>query len=111
MCKLIKAEQETIIRWDAEERIAHIDSAQRSLIAKLDRLVEAYPATYKCVFVDKHFYAKKYTVPASFISFRKPASKAQKETARERMKAIRKKKSDATKYADAGMGTLAEVEE
>ncbi len=111
MYKLSKAEQETIIRWDAEERIAHIDSAQRSMIAKLDKLVEAYPDTYKCVFEDKFFHAKKYTVPASFISFRKPASKVQKETARERMKVIREKKTDAMKSDDAGIDTLAQVEE
>jgi hypothetical protein len=42
MYKLVKAEQETIIRWDAEERIAHIDTAYAPMIAKLDRLVEAH---------------------------------------------------------------------
>ena len=89
MYKLIKAEQETIIRWDAEERIAHIDTAHAPMIAKLDKLVAAYPETYKCVFVDSLYKAKKYKVPASYIRFGKPASEAQKAAARESMKAIR----------------------
>lgn len=89
--KHIKAEQETIIRWDAEERIAHIDTAQASMISKLDRLVAAFPDTYKCVFVDKLYQAKKYEVPASFIRFGKPASEAQKAAGRERAKALPRK--------------------
>ena len=94
MYKLIKAEQETIIRWDAEERIAHIDSAYAPMIAKLDKLVEAYPNTYKCVFVDERYYAKKYEVPASFIRFRKPASEAQKAASRERAKVLPRKSTN-----------------
>lgn len=35
MYKLSKAEQETIIRWDAEERIAHIDTAYPPMIDNL----------------------------------------------------------------------------
>ena len=90
MHKLIMAEQETIIRWDAEERIAHIDTAYAPMIAKLDRLVVAYPKTYKCVFVDEHYFAKKYKVPASFIRFGKPASEAQKAAARANGEAMRR---------------------
>ncbi len=88
MYKLTKAEQETIIRWDAEERIAHIDTAYAPMIVKLDKLVEAYPETYKCVYVDYLYKAKKYEVPASFIRFGKPASEAQKAASRERAKTL-----------------------
>ena len=91
MYKLIKAEQETIIRWDAEERIAHIDTAYAPKIAMLDKLVAAYPKTYKCVFVDERYHAKKYEVPASYIKFGKPASEAQKAAARLNGEATRHK--------------------
>ena len=94
MYKLIKAEQETIIRWDAEEGIAHIDSAYAPMIAKLDKLVEAYPNTYKCVFVDERYYAKKYKVPASFVKFGKPASEAKKAASRERAKVLPRKSTN-----------------
>lgn len=91
MYKLNKAEQETIIRWDAEERIAHIDTAYAPIIAKLDKLVKSYPDTYKCVFVDELYKAKKYEVPASFIRFVKPASEKQKAAGRERAKSLHRK--------------------
>lgn len=90
MYTLTKAEQETIIRWDAEERTAHIDTAYPPMIAKLDKLVTAYPDTYKCVFVDKLYHAKKYEVPAAFIRFGKPASEAQKAAARANGEATRR---------------------
>jgi hypothetical protein len=91
MYKLSKAEQETIIRWDAEERIAHIDTAYPPMIDKLDKLVEAFPDTYRCVFVDELYHAKKYRAPASFIKFGKPASEAQKAAARANGEATRHK--------------------
>ena len=91
MNKHCKAEQETTIRWDAEERIAHIDTAYAPMIAKLDKLVEAHPDTYKCVFVDERYHAKKYRVPAAFIRFGKPASEAQKAAARLNGEATRHK--------------------
>ena len=50
----------------------------------MDKLVDAYPDTYKCVRVDEHYPAKSYTVPASFIGFRKPMDEATRETARQR---------------------------
>ena len=78
-----KAEQETHIRWDAEERIAHIYTANPADIRKLDKLAEDYPEEYKCVWADGKFAAKKYEVDAKHIRFRKPASQAQREAAKE----------------------------
>lgn len=65
-------EQETTIRWDAQERIAHIYSANPSVIRKLDKLVEKYPQTYACVWEDDKWVAKKYRVPARWIRFGGP---------------------------------------
>jgi len=79
---LKKAEQETQVWWDAEEKIAHIFSANPATIRKLDRLAEDYPDDYKCVWTDGKFAGKKYEVDARYIQFRKPASQQQKEAAR-----------------------------
>lgn len=82
MRSIPKAEQETVIRFDAEENIAHIDTATPAVIRKLDKLAEAFPDTYRCVRVDAGYYAKRFTVPASFIRFGKPPSKARKAAGR-----------------------------
>jgi hypothetical protein len=80
--KLTQAEREVIIRWDMEEKIAYIDTANPVTIRKLDALVAEFPETYQCVSEDAIYDAKKYTVPASFIRFGKPASEAQKAAGR-----------------------------
>ena len=82
MRSLIKAEQETVIRWDAEEGIAYIDTATPVVIRKLDKLVEEHPEAYRCVRVDSLYFAKRYTVAASYIRFGKPASAARREAGR-----------------------------
>ena len=90
MRSISRAEQETIIRFDAEEQIAHIDTANPATIRKLDKLAGQFPDAYKCVRVDGEYPAKRYTVPASFIRFRKPASEAQRAAGRERAEALRR---------------------
>ena len=77
-----KAEQETHITWDAVDNLAHIYTARPSMIRKLDKLVKAYPNEYKCVWTDSLYDAKKYTVPARYIRFGKPASEKKKAAAR-----------------------------
>lgn len=76
--RLSRAEQEVIIRWDAEERIAHIDAAYPPIVAKLDKLAEQFPDTYICTSFDSVYGAKRYSVPAKHIAFRKPPTEAQK---------------------------------
>ena len=73
----IRSEQETHIWWDAEERIAHIYTAEPAKIKQLDKLVEAYPDTYACIWSDEHYLAKKYIANAKLIRFGKPASEKQ----------------------------------
>lgn len=77
-----KAEQETHVRWDAEERIAHIYTANSKDIRRLDKLVEDYPNVYKCTWIDGQFAAKKYEVAMEYIRFRKPTSQAKREATR-----------------------------
>lgn len=77
---LTNAERETTIRWDAEERVAHIYTAQPAYIRKLDNLCAEFPDDYKLVSRDE--YGAKYTCPAKRIKFSKPASDARKEAGR-----------------------------
>lgn len=79
-----RREQETTIRWDAEERIASIFTCDPVTIRKLDRLVQEHPDTYKLVRTGKEDYPTNwYEVEASHIRFMKPASEARREAARQ----------------------------
>ena len=79
---LSRAEQETILRWDAETRVASIDTADPVTIRKLDKLTADHPDVYKCVREDSRYEAKRYEVPSQYIRFGKPASEARREASR-----------------------------
>lgn len=82
--QLSRAEQETCIVWDAEEKVAHIYASDPVSIRKLDALCAEHPETYRCIWVDPLGVgvAKKYEAPADRIRFAKPASEAQRESGR-----------------------------
>ena len=82
MYKLCKEEQETTVNWCAADDTATIDTADPTMIRKLDRLVEQYPDVYTCTRVDQTCLAKMYSIPARFIRFGKPASAARQEASR-----------------------------
>ena len=75
-------EQETSIVWDEEEKLARIYTSSPVTLRKMDKLCEACPETYKCVWVQSDGLAKKYEVNKRFIRFGKPATEAQKEHGR-----------------------------
>ena len=62
-------EREVTIRFDMEERVAHIYTSEPVYMRKLDKLVETLPEIYKCVKVDELGYFKKYECPMKFIKF------------------------------------------
>lgn len=74
-----RAEQETVIVWDAEGKTATVDTTDPVTIRKLDKLVAEYPETYQLVSEDTLYNAKRYEVPAKYIRFGKPASEARRE--------------------------------
>lgn len=82
-------EMETSILWDEEDRTAHIYTASPSTMRKLDKMCAAHPDLYKCVWVEDGDTAKKYEVPAKYISFRGKVQMTdeQRAAAGERMKA------------------------
>lgn len=87
---LTRAEREVTIRFDAEERIAHIYASDPVYIRRFDKLCEEDPDTYKCVKVDPLGYFKQYEAPADRIAFRKGTTDEHREAARKRMEAQRK---------------------
>lgn len=79
---LTKGEQETIIRWDAANRIATIHVDIPSVMRKLDKLVEEFPEQYFRVNVDPKYLSATYKVNSRYIRFGRPASKETREARR-----------------------------
>ncbi len=88
MSKLTRYEQETIINFNAGEKMATVYTADPAVIRNLDMLVIDYPDTFRCTKVND--ISKTYEMPKSAVTYRKPRrlSKEQREAARERMKKI-----------------------
>ena len=90
MYHLTNEERETLIRWSAGDKTVHIDSADPSVIRKLDKLCASHPETYACTATDDTFKAKRYTVTdARYVRFGKPASEARREAGRRRAAQMR----------------------
>ena len=92
-----RAEQETSIVWDEEQKVARIYTASPATMRKLDKLCEACPDEYKQTWTetDKNgrVTAAKYQVPAKLVRFAKPASEARKEAGRRIAAAMREKRN------------------
>ena len=86
--KLTKYEQETIMNHNAGEVLASVYTADKAVMRRLDSLVAEYPEVYRLV--GQTEVSKTYSMPKSYITFRKPRriSEEQKEAARQKMKAI-----------------------
>ena len=86
--KMTRYEQETIINFNAEEKMATLYTRDPAVIRKVDALVIDYPGTFKCI--GETDIDKTYEMPKSVVTYRKPRrlSEEQREAARERVKAI-----------------------
>ena len=82
MYQISRIEQETTIRWDAAENVAHIYTAHPVTLRKLEGLSAEYPDVYRLVWTDTRYPAKKYEVDAKYIRFGKPASEAQRNASK-----------------------------
>ena len=81
--RLSLEERETLIRWSAADKAVIIDTADASVIRKLDRLCKKYPDVYACTRTDDVYKAKRYSLTDwKYISFSFPRSAAQIEAAR-----------------------------
>ena len=72
-----RAEMETHITWDAEQKQATLYTCDPVTMRKLDKMVNTCPDVYKCIWEGQNPTAKRYTFPARFVRFGKPASEAQ----------------------------------
>lgn len=78
-------EQETIISFTADDKIAQVYTCDAVYIRKLDRLCEKSPNQYKVIQQDA--YSKTYTMPKKLVSFRIPRemTEEQRAAAKERL--------------------------
>lgn len=78
-----RAEQETHIVWDEEEKVAHIYTSSPVSMRRLDNFCTQYPDVYNNIWQefdkDGRRTAAKYVVDSRYIKYGRPASEAQKE--------------------------------
>ena len=82
--RLSLEERETLIRWNAADKVVVIDTADAAVIRKLDRLCQKYPDTYACTRVDDVYKAKRYSLTdCGYIRFGFPLSEVSREAHRQ----------------------------
>lgn len=88
MTNLTKYEMETIINYNAGEQTATVYTRDKSVMRRLDRLVEDYPDSY--TLLNQTDIDKTYSMPKSYVTYRKPRaiSDEQREQARQRMEKL-----------------------
>lgn len=92
MSKLSKYEQETIINFNVAESDAVVFTRDKSIIRKLDALVNEFPEVYHCI--GETDIDKTYSMPKQYISYRKPRkiSEERREQIQKQMQEINKLK-------------------
>ena len=68
--KLTRYEQETVINFNAEEKMATLYTRDPAIMRKVDALVIDYPDTFKCI--GETDIDKTYEMPKSAVTYRKP---------------------------------------
>ena len=92
--RLTAAEQETTFVHCRSDVEATIYTSDRARMMKLDKMCEDFPDVYRCVWVDSQIMGdglpmgKRYSIPARYVRFAKPASQAQLAAARAGMARI-----------------------
>lgn len=89
---LTKYEQETIINYNVGEQVATVYTADKAVMRRFDNLVAEFPEVYQLV--GQTEVSKTYSMPKSYVSYRKPrnVSEEQREQARRKMGNINKTK-------------------
>ena len=88
--KMTRYEQETIINFNAEEKMATLYTRDPAVMRKVDALVIEYPDTFKCI--GETDIDKTYEMPKSAVTYRKPRriTDERRDQMREFMKNINK---------------------
>ena len=81
--RIPREEQETIINFNAKDKIATVYTRNLVFMKRMDVLVKEYPDTFRCKSVSE--VDRVYEVPATSVTFRKPRklTDKQREKARE----------------------------
>lgn len=85
MMKLTREEMETIVNYNAKEPMAIVYTRDKTVMRKLDTLVNDYPDIYKRTGADA--VSKSYSFPKEYVNYRKPRkiSDEQRELSRQKM--------------------------
>lgn len=88
MAVLTKYEQETIINFNVGEADAVVFTRDKSVMRKLDALVNEFPEVYRCIKATD--IDRTYVMPKKYVKYRKPrrVSEKVKEQRRDMMKKI-----------------------
>lgn len=92
MKSLTGYERETVINFNAREKLASLYTRDQRVMRELDALVSKYPEVYH---LDSQSDTDKtYSFPKSCVSYRKPRvlTQEQREKARDRMKQLNEMK-------------------
>lgn len=86
--KLTRYEQETIINFNAQDKMATLYTCDPAVMRKVDALVIEYPDTFKCI--GETDIDKTYEMPKFVVTYRKPRrlSDEQRKAARDRISRI-----------------------
>ena len=68
--KLCRYEQETIINYNAGEKMATVYTRDPAVMRRIDTLVIEYPDIFKCI--GETDIDKTYEMPKSVVTYRKP---------------------------------------
>lgn len=68
--RLSKYEQETIINFNAGEKMASLYTRDRDVMTKMDSMVEKYPEIYQLT--KETEIDKTYQFPKAYLNYRKP---------------------------------------
>ena len=88
--KLSRYEQETVVNYNAGEQTATLYTRDKAVMRKLDMLVADFPDTYKLMKQDE--VSKTYSLPKSYVSYRKPRAVSTEQRERARQMMIRRNK-------------------
>ena len=90
MTPLTRYEMETIINYNAGGQTAIIYQNDKAVMRKLDKLVAEFPDTYKLI--DQTDIDKVYSLPKSYVNYRKPRAISTEQRERVRQIMIRRNK-------------------
>ena len=88
--RIHREEQETIINFNAKDKVATVYTRDPTFMKQIDKLVSEYPDTFRCKSVSE--VDRVYEVPAASVTFRKPRklSDEQRKTMKKRAEILNK---------------------